>query len=88
MPKSKVRKKAKAKRRRPTPPEHQSAQAVREKGESPRWYVALMFGFMGVGGLVIILNYIGVMPGGTSNTWLIVGLLGIAIGFTMTLNYR
>ena len=47
-----------------------------------------MFGLMGLGTLVILLNYMGLMPGGTNNTWLLTGLGGIAVGFGMTLNFR
>lgn len=62
--------------------------AVDEKGPSPTWYISIMFGLMGVGVLVILVNYMGVLPGGTSNTYLLTGLVGIGIGFTMTMNYR
>ncbi len=47
-----------------------------------------MFGLMTVGVLVIIANYIGLLPGGTSNTYLLIGLAGIGTGFAMTMNYR
>jgi hypothetical protein len=83
MPKSKGRKKAK---RRPPPPP--KTDPVKAKGPSPTWYVAIMFALMGIGVLVIVLNYIGLMPGGTSNAYLLLGLGGIAVGFGMTLNYR
>ena len=85
MPKSKGRKKAK---RRPTPPKQPSQAAARDKGPSPTWYVVLMFGLMVVGILLILANYANVLPGGTQNIYLVVGLAGIAIGFAMTLNYR
>lgn len=62
--------------------------AVDEKGPSPTWYISIMFGLMGVGVLVILVNYMGVLPGGTSNSYLLTGLVGIGIGFTMTMNYR
>ncbi len=52
------------------------------------WYVVAMFALMGLGVLLILANYINLLPGGTSNTWLMVGLAGIAAGFGMTLNYR
>jgi hypothetical protein len=47
-----------------------------------------MFGLMGVGVLIILANYITLLPGSPDNTWLLVGLAGIAGGFAMTLNYR
>lgn len=52
------------------------------------WYVATMFGLMGLGLIVILSNYIGFLPGGTSNTYLIAGLAAIGVGFAMTMNYR
>lgn len=85
MPKSKGRKKAK---RRPTPPKQPSQAAARDKGPSPTWYVVTMFGLMVIGILVILANYVNLLPGGTSNLYLVLGLAGIAIGFAMTLNYR
>ncbi len=84
MPVSKGRKKAK---KRPAPPPTK-AESVKKKGPSPIWYVILMFGLMGGGVLVIVLNYIGILPGGTDNKYLMGGLGAIAIGFGMTLNYR
>lgn len=84
MPKSKGRKQA---NRRPTPPSHKPT-AVDTKGPSPMWYVVTMFGLMGIGLVVILSNYIGLLPGGTSNTYLIAGLAAIGVGFSMTMNYR
>ena len=85
MPVSKGRKKAK---RRPTPPSKPAVADEKQKGASPTWYVVTMFGLMVVGIVVILLNYIDVLPGGTSNLWLLLGLGGIGVGFAMTLNYR
>lgn len=84
MPVSKKRKTAA--KRRPTPPKR--VDPVQEKGPSPTWYVALMFGLMGLGVLVILANYITLLPGSPDNSWLLAGLGGIAVGFGMTLNYR
>ena len=47
-----------------------------------------MFGLMAIGIVIILLNYTGILPGGTRNLYLITGLIGIGIGFTMTMNYR
>ena len=47
-----------------------------------------MFALMGIGMLIILANYINLLPGGTSNTYLLIGLAGIAGGFGMTLNFR
>jgi len=84
MPVSKGRKKA---NKRPTPPSHKPT-AVDTKGPSPMWYVVLMFGLMAVGILVILLNYVQVLPGSTSNSYLYAGLGMIGVGFAMTMNYR
>ncbi len=85
MPKSKVRKKKKQRPRGPTQP---STPEAKYKEESPTWYVVVMFGLMLIGGLIIILNYMDLTPGQTSNAWLIAGLASIAVGFGMTLNYH
>ena len=84
MPVSKGRKKAK--KRPPPPPRAQNTAA--KQGPSPTWYVALMFGLMAVGIVVILLNYVRLLPGAPTNTWLLVGLAGIGAGFGMTLNFR
>ena len=47
-----------------------------------------MFSLMAIGVVVIILNYIGVFPGGTDNNYLYMGLGAIAVGFLMTLWFR
>jgi hypothetical protein len=80
MPKSKGRRKPQ-RRTRPAPPPPEKHK------ESPTWYVALMFSLMAIGGIVIILNYIGVLPGSSDSKYLFSGLGAIAIGFLMTLNY-
>lgn len=85
MPKSKVRKK-KGARRGPTQSKHEIK--PEHRGPSPTWYVVVMFALMAVGVIVIILNYMGLTPGETSNTWLVGGLAAIAVGFGMTLNFH
>ena len=47
-----------------------------------------MFGLMLLGAASIILNYVDVVPGGTSGIWLVGGLAAIGAGFAMTLNFR
>ena len=80
MPKSKGRRKPKHRSQpaRPEPEKHK---------ESPTWYVAIRFGVMAIGGLIVILNYLGVGPGGTASIWLYSGQGHIAVGFVMTLNF-
>ena len=79
MPKSKGRRKPKRVVHTPPPP--------KEVKVSPTWYVATLFSLMAIGVIIIILNYIDLMPGEALN-WLYVGLLCIAVGFVMTLNYH
>lgn len=50
---------------------------------SPMWVPVLMFTFLGVGALVIFLNYLGLLPGATDNKYLLVGL-GCVLGGIMT----
>ena len=55
---------------------------------SPRWVPILMFALLGIGLLVIFLNYLGVLPGGTKNTYLLVGLGAILGGIITATQYR
>jgi len=84
MPVSKGRKNAK---KQPTPPSHKPT-AIDEKGPSPTWYVAIMFGLMALGIVIILLNYIGLLPGETNNKYLLSGLAAVGVGFAMTMDYR
>jgi len=54
---------------------------------SPWWVPALMFGLLGVGALVIILNYTGVF-GDVDNSKLIIGLALILGGIVAATQYR
>ena len=81
MPKSKGRRKPKQN------PQAAKPESQSKHKESPTWYVALMFGVMILGALVVILNYIGAIPGGTASRWLYSGLGLIGVGFIMTLYY-
>ena len=60
-------------------------------GPSPRWVPVLMFALWGVGLLVIVLNYMGVLPGSADggNGWYLVGGLGaILAGIMVATQYR
>jgi predicted acyltransferase len=89
MPKSRSRNRAAEKRRYQLEPERK---APKQK-PSPRWYAPLVLGLMGLGVVVIILNYIwpSVIPftnGTTSPVVLMVGLAMIGIGFLGTTKIR
>ncbi len=55
---------------------------------SPRWVPILMFTLLGIGLVVIFCNYLGVLPGGTKNTYLLVGLGSILGGIMTATQYR
>jgi len=62
-----------------TPPSARSAQMP-----SPRWVPVLMFTLLGLGVIVIVLNYIDLLlPGATSNGYLLLGL-GLILGGIIT----
>ena len=69
--------------RRYTPP---TARA--DKLPSPPWVPVLMFVFWGLGMLVIFLSYLSVLPGGSSNWYLLVGLGLILAGIITATQYR
>jgi hypothetical protein len=55
---------------------------------SPVWVPALMFTFLGLGMVVIVINYLGVLPGGADNKYLLLGLILITAGFITATRYR
>lgn len=50
---------------------------------SPTWVPVLMFTLLGLGALVIFLNYLGLLPGATDNMYLLLGL-GLILGGIVT----
>ena len=61
----------------------------KEHKVSPRWVPVLMFTLLAVGMLVIVGNYMGLVPGGeTQNVYLFVGLGLITGGFITATRYR
>src|SRR4051812_30825960 len=57
------------------------------KAPSRLWVPLLMFAMLGIGTLLIILNYVGAL-GGVNNTWLVVGLGFILAGIITATQYR
>jgi hypothetical protein len=58
---------------------------------SPIWVPILMFTLLGAGALMIVLNYLGLLPtasGDASNWWLLGGLGLISLGFITATQYR
>jgi hypothetical protein len=55
---------------------------------SPQWVLWLMFGLLGVGFVVILFYYLGIVPGGRSNWYLAVGLASLLGGLYTATKYR
>jgi Cell division protein CrgA len=58
---------------------------------SPRWYGPLILTIMGIGVVMIVANYMGILPGTSAsprNAYLFGGLALIAIGFLGTTRWR
>ena len=83
MPVSKKRKQ----NSRPTQSKKISNQMSTSNSPSPRWYIVLMSSLMIVGVLLIVLNYLTLLPGSVSRWYLWSGLGLIGAGFLMTTNY-
>jgi hypothetical protein len=58
------------------------------KKVSPPWWPATMFVPWGLGIVVIILNYVMLLPGSVSNWWVMVGLLLILVGIIAATQYH
>ena len=84
MPVSKKRKQ----NSRPTQSKKISNQMSTSDGPSPRWYTILMSSLMILGVLLIVLNYLTLLPGSVSRWYLWSGLGLIGAGFLMTTNYN
>ncbi len=63
----------------PTPKSHKA---------SPRWLAVVMLTLLVAGMLVIVCNYLGVLPGEASNSYLFAGLGLITAGFLVATRYR
>jgi len=84
MPVSKKRKQ----NTKPTQSKNISTQMTSSGAPSPSWYVITMFSLMGIGVLLIVLNYLTLLPGSVSRWYLWSGLALIGVVFIMTTNYN
>lgn len=73
---------------RPEPSGRYTPPIPREVKVSPTWVPVLMFALLGLGLVVIFCNYLGLVPGDTSNVWLIVGLALILGGIITATQYH
>ena len=73
---------SKSKRSRYTPPPPKKAPA------SPLWFGVAITTFLLVGLVIVVTNYIGLLPGDAENRYLIIGLVFISAGFMMATGYH
>jgi hypothetical protein len=52
------------------------------------WVPTAMFALLIGGAVVVITNYLGLLPGGAHNRYLILGLVEICAGFVFATKYR
>lgn len=77
-----------AKRSGPPPSSRYTPPVPSHQKVSPVWWPATMFVPWGLGILVIILNYVMLLPGSVSNWWVLVGLLLILVGIIAATQYH
>jgi hypothetical protein len=56
--------------------------------ESPRWYGPSIVAIMVLGLMIIILNYLGVLPDSVSQWYLLAGIVVIFAGFAAMMKFR
>jgi hypothetical protein len=87
----KAKAKAKARAAAAQPARYTAPTARTHKRPSPRWVPVLMFALWGLGLAVIVLNYMGVLPGsddGGNGWYLVAGLLSILGGIVVATQYH
>lgn len=62
--------------------------AAQLKAPSPQWVLYLLFFLLGFGTIVIFFYYLGFVPGGRSNWYLLVGLLSLLGGLYTATKYH
>jgi hypothetical protein len=73
----------------PAKPGRYTAPAPKTKKQSPLWVPAMMFTCLILGILVIVGNYLELLPGGQAqNSFLFVGLGLMIAGFVLSTQYR
>lgn len=66
-----------------------TAPAPKKKPPSKLWLPVTMFTMLGTGMVVVVLNYLGLLPGGDAqNSYLFIGLGLIAGGFLLSTRLR
>jgi hypothetical protein len=75
-------------KKQPVPTGRYTPPTPKSQKESPKWVPAIMFTCLILGVVVIVVNYLDVLPGGTTNWYLLVGLGLITAGFLTATQYR
>jgi len=65
-----------------------TAPPPKKKAASPLWFGVGITTFLLVGLLIVVTNYIGLLPGDAENRYLIIGLVFISLGFMMATGYH
>ena len=73
---------------RPAPTGRYTPPIPKSDKSSPRWLAVVMLSLLIGGMLVVVCNYLGVLPGGAGNGYLFLGLALIAAGFLVATRYR
>lgn len=55
---------------------------------SPLWVPTLMFSLLGLGIIIIVTNYFGMLPGGANNAFLLIGIGQVTAGFIVATMLR
>jgi hypothetical protein len=72
-----------------TPSGRYTPPTPKSKKASPMWVPIIMFTCLGLGVVIILANYVGLMPGGDASNWyLLIGLALITAGFLTATQYR
>ena len=71
-----------------TPSKRYTPPPPKARAGSPLWVPITMFALLLCGAGIVILNYLGVLPGEQQNRYLFLGLAEITAGFVFATRYR
>jgi hypothetical protein len=60
----------------------------RSTKSSPLWFGILIVAMFALGVLIVILNYVGALPGGVNNVWLVAAIGSIFVGLLLATRYH
>ncbi|HSH62120.1 MAG TPA: cell division protein CrgA [Acidimicrobiales bacterium] len=72
----------------PAPSGRYTPPIPKSQKSSPRWLAMVMLSLLVAGMLVVVCNYLGVLPGEANNGYLFLGLGLITAGFLVATRYR